>query len=110
MTVAAALAMGLAGASKFLAADMWDANFTQWGYSVGFKSLIGVLEVAGAILVLVPRYATYAAALVCAIMLGAVYTIFANDSDLGYAASVGNLVLFAIIAYARRGDRWTPAG
>ena len=108
VTVIGALGIAAAGVTKFASAEMWNGLFTEWGYSIGFKSLIGVLEVSAAALVLVPRFATYAAALVCAIMLGAVYTVIVNQSDLGIVAPMGNLVLFSVIAFARRNDRWTP--
>lgn len=108
VTVVGALGMAAAGATKFTSAEMWNEMFTDWGYSVGFKSLIGALEITGAILVLVPRFATYAATLLVAIMIGAVYTVVVSQSDLGVAAPMGNLVLFAIIAFARRGARWKP--
>ena len=108
VTVIGALGIAAAGVTKFASAEMWNELFTEWGYSIGFKSLIGVLEVSAAALVLVPRFATYAAALVCAIMLGAVYTVIVNQSDLGIVAPMGNLILFSVIAFARRNDRWTP--
>ena len=108
ITILAALAMGAAGVTKFTAPDMWNELFTGWGYSVGFKSLIGALEVVGAGLVLVPAFATYAATVLVAIMIGAVYTLMTNPSDMGLVVPMANVVLFAIIAFARRNDRWTP--
>ena len=105
VTVIGALGIAAAGVTKFASAEMWNGLFTEWGYSIGFKSLIGVLEVSGAVFLLVPRFATYAAALLCAVMLGAIYTVIANQSDLGIVAPLGNLVLFSVIAFARRNDR-----
>ena len=105
VTVIGALGIAAAGVTKFASAEMWNGLFTEWGYSIGFKSLIGVLEVSGAVFLLVPRFATYAAALLCAVMLGAIYTVIANQSDLGIVAPMGNLVLFSVIAFARRNDR-----
>jgi len=107
-TVVGAFLMGAAGVTKFISPEMWNSLFTEWGYSIAFKSLIGALEVSAAMIVLIPRFATYAAALLCAIMLGAIYTVIANQSDLGVVAPSGNLALFAVIAFARRNDRWKP--
>ena len=106
VTVIGALGVAAAGVTKFASAEMWNGLFTEWGYSIGFKNLIGVLEVSAAVFVLIPRFATYAAALLCAIMLGAIYTVIVNQSDLGVVAPLGNLALFLVIAFARRSDRW----
>ncbi|NNF13764.1 MAG: DoxX family protein [Gemmatimonadetes bacterium] len=110
VTVVASLAMLAAGASKFLAAPMWDELFIQWGYGVGFKTLIGIVEIVGALALLAPRVASYAGLVICVVMLGAIYTVWSNQSDLGYVASVLNLTLFGIVAVARWNGRWTPGG
>lgn len=108
VTAVASLAMVAAGVSKFLAGPMWNGLFEEWGYSVAFKTLIGVVEVVGGLALLVPRLASYAGVLICAVMLGAIYTVWANQSELGFVANTLNLVLFALVAYARWGERWKP--
>ena len=106
LTVLASLLMAGAGASKFAAPEVWDGLFSEWGYPPAFKTLVGAAEILGAALLLLPRFATYGAALVCAIMVGAIYTVAANDSDLGFVANTLSLVLFAVVGYARRSERW----
>lgn len=109
VTIIGGMGMTAAGITKFTAPEMWGGLFTEWGYSVGFKNLIGGLEIAAGLGVLIPRLATYAGMLGCVIMLGAIYTVAVNQSDLGFVANTGNLILFGIITWARRGDRWIPA-
>jgi uncharacterized membrane protein YphA (DoxX/SURF4 family) len=108
LTIGVGLAMALAGASKFLASEMWVGAFEGWGYPGAFSYVIGVLEVLGAVAIFVPKYATYGAALIVVIMCGAAGTLLLNPGEMGPATPVANIVAFAIIAYARRGARWTP--
>ncbi len=109
VTLAVALPMMLAGGTKFLPGGMWPELFTGWSYSIPFLYLIGVLEVGGAIALLVPRFATYAATLLAAIMIGAVYTLVANPGEMGVTPPTVNVVLLTIIAFARREQRWRPS-
>ena len=109
VTFAVAIPMALAGGTKFLPGGMWPELFTGWSYSIPFLYLIGVLEVGGAIALLVPRFATYAATLLAAIMIGAVYTLVANPGEMGVTPPTVNVVLLTIIAFARREQRWRPS-
>jgi hypothetical protein len=52
----------------------WARNFARWGYPDGFYLVIGALEAAGGVLLLVPRFTSYAAALLGVIMIGASLT------------------------------------
>ncbi len=49
-------------------------RFADWGYGPGFLTLIGILEGAGGLLLLVPRTAFYGAFVLFVVMLGAIYT------------------------------------
>ena len=109
VSIGAGAAMTLAGASKFLASEMWVTNFASWGYPAVFSYLIGVLEVVGGLSVFVPRFATYGASLVAAIMIGAAATLIMNPGEMGPTVPLINIVLFAGIAYFRREVRWTPS-
>jgi putative oxidoreductase len=48
------------------------AVFTKIGFGQGFRVITGLLEVAGAIGLFVPRLTTYEALLLVAVMIGAV--------------------------------------
>ncbi len=53
-------------------------RFEAWGYSAGFCRVIGVLEVLGGLLVLVPAVAFYGAAVLAVVMAGAIWTHLAS--------------------------------
>lgn len=52
----------------------WNAQFESWGYTTDFVLVIGILEILGGVMVLIPRVAFYGAILLTVIMAGAVYT------------------------------------
>ena len=52
--------------------------FEGWGYAAWFATLIGVLELAGAIGLVIPKSTRWAILGLTAIMLGAAYTHLAN--------------------------------
>jgi len=102
VTIVEALGMGVAGFSKFQNPDFWRASFSGWGYPEGFSAVVGAVEMAGALLLLLPASARYGASVLIVIMLGAMYTDLANESGLGLAAPLIHLTLLGIILAARR--------
>jgi hypothetical protein len=70
----ASFAFVFIGIAKFWQ-PFWIAGFARWGYSGSFRMLIGVLELAGGVMLAFPPTASYAAALIGCIMLGAVGTL-----------------------------------
>jgi uncharacterized membrane protein YphA (DoxX/SURF4 family) len=108
ITLAVAVPMILAGGTKFQPGGMWPDLFAGWGYSMGFLYLVGVLEVAGAISLLIPRFAAYGGAVLMMVMGGAAYTLLTQPGEMGVTPSIVNLVLLSIIVVARRQERWTP--
>src|SRR5215471_7786311 len=66
------------GFAKFHS-PFWIHAFTKWGYSDGFRMLIGVLEMAGGILLAVPQTTLYAAVLIDVILIGAAATLLLNE-------------------------------
>jgi putative oxidoreductase len=67
-----------AGAAKFTS-PLWPRMFARWGYPDHFYLVIGALEVAGALALLVPRTAAPAALLLIVIMIGAGATHALHD-------------------------------
>ena len=59
------------GRSKFDASSMWIKLFEQIGYGQWFRRLTGTLQIAGAILVLIPRTFVIGIALLACTMAGA---------------------------------------
>jgi len=103
----AAFAFVVIGIGKFRN-PFWLAAFARWGYSDGFRMLIGVLEFAGGLLIAFPRTAVYGAVLIDTIMIGALGTLLANHGKL--FAPIFWLVVVSIVGYARWKQAWRPAG
>ena len=61
----------LAGSQKFLSRAAFESMFADFGLPLWSVPVIGVLELAGAVLVFIPRTAMYGAALIAAVMVGA---------------------------------------
>lgn len=66
--------VGSAGGAKLASVPELVEGFARWGYPWWFVYLTGLLEVLGAMLILVPKTRIYGAALVASTMLGAIGT------------------------------------
>jgi uncharacterized membrane protein YphA (DoxX/SURF4 family) len=62
------------GVAKFSDTSGWARAFAVWHYPVWFRILVGVCEVAAAILLLTRRTASIGATLIALVMLGAMAT------------------------------------
>jgi uncharacterized membrane protein YphA (DoxX/SURF4 family) len=102
VTVAEALAMGGAGAAKFLS-DAWPAMFVGWGYPEWFTYVVAGVEVLGAVALLVPRAAGYGALLLATVMLGAAGTLLTTsyETQLGPTPPVVHATLLLVLARVR---------
>lgn len=85
------------GGSKLAGVPMHVENFARWGYPQWFRVVVGGVEVAAAALLLVPRLATYAAAALVLVMVGAVGTHVMNGEWVENAAPLilGGLSVWA---------------
>ena len=99
LTIWETLTMGLSGAAKFMG-DTWQQMFAAWGYPVWFSYVVGVLEIAGALLLLIPRAATYAATGLIVIMVGALVTEIIQ-SQLGVFMPALHITLLSAIVLLR---------
>ena len=110
VTIASFLLAGLyllAGGAKLGGTQV--EQFETWGYPAWFQYLTGAAEVAAGVGFLVRRTRFLAAAAVIAIMLGAIYTVVANDGvgpTLG--VPVAALLLAAWVAKESRGPFARP--
>ena len=106
VSIVLAIGIGLAGAAKFFAPS-WHELFIGWGYATWFLYVIGTAEVAGAIGLLVPRIASYAAMLLAAVMIGAFVTVRTHPGGKfgGGDTPAVYVVLLASIAAARWKER-----
>ena len=91
------------GSQKFTS-PTWERMFRQWGYPDGFYLVIGAVEVAGGIGLLIPKFASASAIVLAVVMAGAAATqIFRGGRD-----GVGEIVfmsLLLVIAALRWRDR-----
>ncbi len=62
------------GLPKLMGAAGMGARFEAWGYPAAFSYVVGLAELAGGILVLVPRFARGGSLLLSLVMAGAVFT------------------------------------
>ena len=90
-----------AGGAKLAGVPVMVEMFDKVGLGQWFRYFTGLLEVAGGIGLLIPRYAFYAAGLLAIVMVGA---IIAHVAVLGGspAPAAVLLVLSGIIAYLRK--------
>jgi putative oxidoreductase len=98
----------LLGTGKF-GDPTWQRNFERWGYPDGFYMVVGVLEALGGLLLLVPRLASYSAAMVSIIMIGASLTHLVHGEFRRVAPPLIYLALLAIVGVARRRSALGPA-
>ena len=96
-----ALAFLGAGGTKLAGVPVMVEMFNKVGLGQWFRYFTGLLEVAGAIGLLIPRYAFYAAVLLGIVMVGAIIAHVAVLAGSPAPAAV-LLVLSGIIAYLRK--------
>ncbi len=77
-------------------------TFADWGYPAWFATLIGVLELAGAIGLLIPKTTPYAILGLTGIMLGAAYTHLANGEGMQVLRPAIFLALLWLVWRLRR--------
>ena len=101
-TLVETLTMAIAGSAKFAASGFWAKLFLGWGYPVWFCYAVGLAELAGALALLVPRVACYAAGLLSIVMMGALGTLITHPGSMSWRTPLAHLVILAGIAAARR--------
>ena len=103
LTVVLAVLFLLAGGGKLIGAPKQVDNFAHWGYAAWFVYVIGAVEAAGAIGLLLPRFAGFAALLLGGTMLGASLTHLVHHEMMAVPIPLVILGLLAVVGYARRG-------
>src|SRR5580692_8848610 len=101
----ALLALAFVGAAsgKLLGKPEMVALFDTIGIGQWFRYVTGLLEFAGALLIVVPRAKFFGAALLAVVMVGAVLTHLFVLHNAPTAPTV-LLVLTGVVAWARRGE------
>ena len=102
LQVVLAAFFAMQGAVKLAGSQTWVSRFSKWGYPDRFYLLVGLAELSGAILLLIPRLARFGALLLIAVMVGATATHLIHHEP----QVVTTLVLLALLGavlYMRRG-------
>jgi putative oxidoreductase len=101
----ALLALAFLGAAsgKLLGKPEMVALFEAVGFGQWFRYVTGLMELTGALLIVVPRTKFFGAALLAIVMVGAVLTHLFILHNAPTAAAV-LLVLAGVVAWARRGE------
>lgn len=87
------------GMQKFTS-PTWERMFRTWGYPENFYLLIGAIEVAGGIGLLIPKTASASGLVLSVVMIGAALTHRINGDRSGIGEIVFAILLL-LIAYAR---------
>ena len=107
LSIVLALIFLAAGGTKLTSPDTHADAFARWGYPMWFLYVIGMVEVAGALLILVPAARFYGAVVLGMTMLGAAYTHLRADE---LQAVPIPLVLMALAGVVAWGSRSPKAG
>ncbi len=91
-----------AGPPKWMGAQQAVDGFRSFGFSDGFRIFIGLAETSGAIGLLIPRLAFWAACGLILIMIGAVHTHVTHPEAGPPVAPVVALLLLGLVAFVRR--------
>jgi putative oxidoreductase len=80
----------------------WVRDFQRWGYPDWLRIVVGLMELASMVLLLIPRLAGYGATIFGVVMLGAVFTHATHGESSRLPFNLLLLGLCLIIIYARR--------
>ncbi len=96
-----AVAFFAAGLSKLTGQAMMLREFSLFGFPLWFMYFTGVIEIAGAVLVLVPRFAYIGAAALVCVMVGALLSHLTHGQAGMIGAPLVLLILAAVVGTLR---------
>ena len=97
-----ALAFTMTGASKLTGNEMMVEAFANWGYAGWFMYVVGAVEIASVVAVLIPRIAAFGGLWLGALMAGALGTHFVNAEYVEWIPAGVLLGLPLTLAFLRR--------
>ncbi len=96
----------LQGWRKFDPQGWWAPAFENWGYPTWFMILIGVMEVGGAVLLVIPNIRYIGAMMLTLVMIGAVTTKSLHkisiDEILYFISTIATLLLMVGYGFKKR--------
>jgi len=105
LTLLVAVVFTAAGGAKLIGNSGMVQEFTQIGIGQWFRYFTGILEVGGAVGVLIPKFRFQAALLIAAVMAGATVTnLFILHVPILAALTTGLMALVLSLAW-----QWRPA-
>jgi putative oxidoreductase len=90
------------GLLKLTGNVFWVRDFDRWNYPDWFRIVVGLVEVASAALLLIPRTASYGAGLFAIVMLGAIYTHATHNESSRLPFNLFLLVVSLVIVVVRQ--------
>jgi putative oxidoreductase len=100
-TLMLVFAFGAQGLAKFSSTSGWASAFETWGYPVWFRMLIGVLEIAAALLLLWPKSAPVGACIIIVVMIGGLSTHIIKENGRHVQSEIGPLIFATIVLVSR---------
>jgi putative oxidoreductase len=91
-----------AGFQKLAGTEMMVTLFRDLGYPSWFMAAVGLFEIAGAVLLLIPRTSHFAAVAISALMIGAAVSEMSAGRAFQALIPLQWLIVTAIIFYFRR--------
>ena len=104
LSIGLAFVFLMAGVPKLAGAEGHIRHFAHWGYPDWFRLVVGTVETASALMLLVPRLAFFGGIGIMIVMAGATYTHVVRVPEEAARAplTLGLLTAAAIVAVARR--------
>jgi putative oxidoreductase len=97
-----ALLFAIQGFVKLRGSPGWISLFRKWGYPDHFYFVVGLVELLGAILLVIPRLAKWGALILLVTMIGATATLVIRHEH-NIVVPVVPAMLLAIVLYLRWG-------
>ena len=99
LKIISALMIFLFGLNKVMSVESW----ANWGYSLNFMLFIGVMEILGAVGLLIPKLSSFAALGLSIIVIGAAFAHLRRDfSPLMPVILLGLFIVIFIIGFPKR--------
>ena len=94
------------GYKKLALNEVTAGHFHEWGYGQWLLTVIGCMEITGALLLLFPATATSGTMLLSLVMVGASYTLFSHEVWRTLTITILCLVLLLLLGCIRWNQSW----
>lgn len=90
------------GFPKIIPGESMIERFSNWGYAKTFAQMIGIIELLGGVLLVIPRVSIYASLMLLFVMLGAIYTHISTGIGSPWFAVITAALLVLTIYLSKR--------